>query len=134
MNLRKNLLVALCALSGGLAAAAASADVLYLNSGDRLTGEIDHIGGGKIVLKTEFADTIAVKLETVKHLESDKVFEMRMTDGGKQRGQFAVTADAQQFRPRRLQRRFRAPKDLTVEQTRLESCRCREEYYAACRF
>ena len=78
--------------------AAASADVLHLASGDRLTGEIDSITGGKVILETDFAGTIAVKLETVKHMESEKTFELRMADRSRQRGQFAVTADAQQFR------------------------------------
>ena len=71
--------------------------MLHLASGDRLTGEIDSIGGGKVILKTDFAGTIAVKLETVKHMESEKTFEIR-TDAGRQKGQFAVTSDAQQFR------------------------------------
>ncbi len=84
-------------ISIGISAGAA-ADVLHLTSGDRLTGEIDSIGGGKVLLVTDFADTIAVKLDTIKHMESDKTFEIRMADRSKQRGQFAVTSDAQQFR------------------------------------
>lgn len=81
-----------------LAAGIASADVLHLSSGDRLSGEIDSIVGGKVVLKTDFAGTIAVQLETVKHLESEKTFEIRTADGSRTRGQFAVTSDTQQFR------------------------------------
>lgn len=76
---------------------AAVADVLHLASGDRLSGEIDSISGGKVLLVTDFAGTIAVKLETVKHMESEKTFELR-TDDGRKKGTFAVTSDAQQFR------------------------------------
>ncbi|MGE0625626.1 MAG: YdiY family protein [Pseudomonadales bacterium] len=80
------------------AAAATQAGVLNLTNGDRLTGEIDSITGGRLILNTEFAGTIGVKLETVKNFESDKTFEIRMEDGTKSRGQFVVTSDAQQFR------------------------------------
>jgi putative salt-induced outer membrane protein YdiY len=77
----------------------AAADVLHLKSGDRLTGEVDSIAGGKVILKTDFAGTIGVKLDTILHLESEKVFELRTSEGTRLRGQFAVTPDAQQFRP-----------------------------------
>ena len=76
----------------------AAAGVLHLSSGDRLTGEIDSIAGGKVILKTDFAGTIAVKVETISRMESEKTFEIRTADGAKARGQFAVTSDAQQFR------------------------------------
>ena len=76
----------------------AQADVLHLTSGDRLTGEIDSINGGRVVLKTDFAGTIGVKLETIQNMESEKTFEIRTEDGTRQRGQFAVTDTEQQFR------------------------------------
>ena len=76
----------------------AQAGVLHLVNGDRLTGEIDSITGGRLILKTEFAGTIGVKVDTVKHFESDKTFEIRTADSRKARGQFVVTSDAQQFR------------------------------------
>ena len=90
-------LAGLLALSAAFFSLAAAADVLHLASGDRLTGEIDSIRGGKVVLHTDFAGTIAVKLETVKHMESETTFEI-LTDAGRQKGEFAVTADTQQFR------------------------------------
>jgi putative salt-induced outer membrane protein YdiY len=98
MNHSRNLTAGLAALICGLLPLAAMADVLHLSSGDRLTGEIDSVGGGKVILKTDFAGTIAVKLETVKHMESEKTFELRTEEGVRQSGQFAVTSDAQQFR------------------------------------
>lgn len=87
----------LAALAVSFWAAGAAADVLHLTSGDRLSGEIDSIGGGKVILKTDFAGTIAVKLESVQTMESEKIFEIRTADGTKTKGQFAVTSDAQQF-------------------------------------
>lgn len=87
----------LAAFSAFFWAAGAAADVLHLTSGDRLSGEIDSIGGGKVVLITDFAGTIGVSLETVKTMESEKVFEIRTADGSKNKGQFAVTSDSQQF-------------------------------------
>jgi putative salt-induced outer membrane protein YdiY len=97
MSHSRKLIAGLLAIAGGFYSLAAAADVLHLASGDRLSGEIDSIGGGKVILKTDFAGTIAVKLETVKHMESEKTFEIR-TEAGRQKGQFAVTSDAQQFR------------------------------------
>ena len=79
-------------------AAAAQADVLHLKSGDRLTGEVDSIVGGKVVLKTEFAGTLAVKQDAIASLESDKIFELRRNGSDSIRGQFAVTDNAQEFR------------------------------------
>ncbi len=87
------LLVALLLFANGL-----RADVLYLTNGDRLSGEIDSITGGKVLLKTDFAGSIAVKVGTIAHMESEKTFEIRTADGGRMRGQFAATSDAQQFR------------------------------------
>lgn len=80
-------------------AGTANADVLFLASGDRLTGEIDSIGGGKVILMTDFAGTIGVKLETVVRMESETLFEIRRTDGEKFRGQFIADGDDQQFKP-----------------------------------
>jgi putative salt-induced outer membrane protein YdiY len=97
MSHSRTLIARLIAVVGVFCSFAATADVLHLASGDRLTGEIDSVSGGKVILKTDFAGTIAVKLETVKHMESEKRFEIR-TDAGRQKGQFAVTSDAQQFR------------------------------------
>ncbi len=99
MNHSRNLIAGLAALVCGLLPLAAVADVLYLSNGDRLTGEIDSVGNGKVILVTEFAGTIAVQLETVKNMESETTFELRTQDGTRQRGQFVVTSDAQQFRP-----------------------------------
>jgi len=81
-----------------MAASAAQAGVLNLTNGDRLTGEIDSVTGGRLILNTDFAGTIGVKLDTVKNFESDKTFEIRTEDGSKATGQFVVTADSQQFR------------------------------------
>jgi putative salt-induced outer membrane protein YdiY len=75
------------------------ADVLHLSSGDRLTGEIDSVVGGKVVLKTDFAGTINVGLETVEHMESEKVFELRRKGESDVSGQFVVSAGQQQFKP-----------------------------------
>ncbi|MFV2091200.1 MAG: YdiY family protein, partial [Pseudomonadales bacterium] len=73
------------------------ADVLQLKGGDRLTGEIDSIAGGRVVLKTEFAGTIGVKLDSVALIESETIFEIRRREGEKLKGQFAVSSHAQEF-------------------------------------
>jgi len=75
----------------------AVADVLYLASGDRLTGDIDSVTGGKVILKTDFAGTINVSLDTIAQMESEKNFDLRRDGQETVSGQFVVSAGAQAF-------------------------------------
>lgn len=78
------------------------ADVLHLKSGDRLTGKVDSIAGGKVVLKTDFAGRLAVKVDAIETIETDEAFDLNMDDGGElegklvvgERGQAVAVADA----------------------------------------
>lgn len=51
---------------------AASADTVWLKNGDRLTGRIMLLDGGKLLLKTNYAGTITLKIEKVATLESEQ--------------------------------------------------------------
>ncbi|SDT96184.1 DUF481 domain-containing protein [Halopseudomonas salegens] len=47
------------------------ADTVWLDNGDRISGSIDWIEGGKLLVRTEFAGAITVDLEQVVTLEAD---------------------------------------------------------------
>ena len=62
-------------LIGGLFAAAAAAssawaDTIVLSNGDRLSGEVQLMDGGKLVLKTEYAGEIRINWDQVAQLET----------------------------------------------------------------
>ncbi len=83
-----SLLTALCL------GAAAHADTVVMQNGDRLTGTIDSIAGGRVVLATEYAGRIPIKLDQVAELISDEAFDVR-TDGTKVNGKFDVVDGVQ---------------------------------------
>ncbi len=83
-----SLLAALCL------GAAAHADTVVMQNGDRLTGTIDSIAGGRVVLATDYAGRIPIQLDQVAELISDAAFDVRM-DGTKVNGKFDVVDGAQ---------------------------------------
>jgi len=56
-------------------------DVVLLANGDRITGEIKKLDRGKLTLKTDAADTIAIEWVRVEALTSDRLFEVRGRTG-----------------------------------------------------
>ena len=61
----------LCSLILGLAAPV-SADTVWLNNGDRLSGEIILLDGGKLALKTKYAGQVLIAWKDIDTLRSDK--------------------------------------------------------------
>ena len=59
----------------------ATADVLYLKNGDRITGDIKRIWDGEVTIEPEYSDEFQVDLPLVKRIESDRDFEVEMPDG-----------------------------------------------------
>ncbi len=64
-----------------LVPAAASADVLYLKNGDRITGKIKRIWDDEVTIEPEYSDDFQVDLPLVERIESDREFEIEMPDG-----------------------------------------------------
>ena len=50
----------------------ALADTVWLKNGDRLTGKISVLDGGKLLIETEYGGSIPVKWKQVATLESDQ--------------------------------------------------------------
>jgi hypothetical protein len=66
----------LCSLVLALAAPA-WADTVWLNNGDRLTGEIILLDGGKLALKTKYAGQVLIAWKDIDTLRSDKPLLVR---------------------------------------------------------
>lgn len=74
---RHGLLAALALL---LMSAAASADVVVLKNGDRLTGSVERIRGGKLEIRTPWAGTVSVDAEAVESVATDAEVTVVMKD------------------------------------------------------
>lgn len=64
------------------------ADRVELNNGDRLTGVVDSISGGRLLLQTEYAGLVALELAAIASLDTEAEYHVRV-DGKDLQGQFA---------------------------------------------
>ena len=54
-----------------LCAVAVQADVLVMDNGDRITGRLDSISGGKAIFDTSYAGRIWVEMANIRSLETE---------------------------------------------------------------
>jgi hypothetical protein len=80
-------LLALLALGVAQSALAQKTDLIYLENGDRVTGEIKELQQGQLRLKTDAMDTVMIKWEDIDRVYSDKWIQIEMTDGTRMFGQ-----------------------------------------------
>ncbi len=85
-------LVVLLALPGGVVAG-----TVTLKNGDRLTGGIDSISGGRLLLQTEYAGRVPISLDAIETVASEAEFRLRLKDGGHRTGRPVVEDDAQRL-------------------------------------
>lgn len=79
---------------GGLALGAALvlgcpsalAGTVFLNNGDRLTGEIDSVSGGRLLLHSDYAGEVRIKLDAISHVATTEEFRIRLRDGARMQG------------------------------------------------
>lgn len=71
--------VALAALV--MASATALGGEIVFKNGDRLTGEVTELGGGKLKIKSAIAGDVVVSLADVATFSSDKPIEIKLKDG-----------------------------------------------------
>ncbi len=88
--------IALIAAALSLWAGTAAADTVVLKNGDRLTGTVDSIAGGRLLLVTEYAGNVPIKLDQVAEVVSEAAFDVRTSDGAVS-GTFSVANGAQQI-------------------------------------
>jgi hypothetical protein len=65
-----------------LIAAGALADEIVLVNGDRLTGTVVKVEGGKLTLKTEYAGPIEIQADKIKSIMTDHPAEVHLVGGG----------------------------------------------------
>lgn len=58
----------------------AVADTIWLDNGDRLTGRIEVMEGNKLVIQTEFAGQVSVRVDRIRTLESDRQLLVKTSD------------------------------------------------------
>jgi putative salt-induced outer membrane protein YdiY len=66
----------------------ASADVIYLKNGDRITGEINRVMNEEITIDPEYGGEYEVKFEHILRLESDRTMDVELYDGTRGAFQF----------------------------------------------
>lgn len=86
----------LCVLWFLSCAVAAHADLLVMDNGDRITGRLDSITGGKAIFDTPYAGRIWVEIANIRTLETKEAYAVRMGDRMIE-GTFAGEGDLQQL-------------------------------------
>lgn len=76
-------LSALIIFIGCLFSAPVLADLIVMKNGDRISGEIQEIWDNDVVIEPEYDDdvNIAISLDNVSYIESEREFEVTMADG-----------------------------------------------------
>ena len=74
---------------------ACRADQITLSNGDRLTGTVKRVGGGKVVLETEYAGTISIDLKSIASIETEGEMTMVLDDDSRRYGR--LTGDSERL-------------------------------------
>lgn len=75
----------------------AKTDVITVSNGDRITGAMTEMTSGKLSVSTSYAGTISVKWREVSQIDSRYVYEVRLDDGERIYGRFAVSKTPEQL-------------------------------------
>ena len=76
-----------------IASAHSKTDVITVENGDTITGAIDSMSAGKLALNTNYAGVIKIKWREVEQIRSRYVYEVRLDDGERLYGRFAMTEE-----------------------------------------
>jgi len=77
----------LAATTALVISATASADVLRLNNGDRITGVVGNITSGQVTVTTAYAGDIVVAMANVADIQTDGTYDLTLASGDKVSGQ-----------------------------------------------
>jgi hypothetical protein len=56
-------------------------DVVNLNNGDKITGEVKYLRVGILTFKTDNMETVSIRWNKIKNIETKKIFEVEVADG-----------------------------------------------------
>ncbi len=76
-----------------VSAGASLADEVTLENGDKLTGTIVKVEGGKLVLKTDYTGPMEIPLDKIKNMVTDKPSEVHLLSGEILKGKLKTAAD-----------------------------------------
>lgn len=85
----------LLAISGG----SLLADTVTLKNGDRLSGQVDSLSGGHLLVDTEYAGRLLVRVKAIESVTADGEFQVRMRRGERLVGRFQAEQGAQRLLP-----------------------------------
>ena len=91
--IRKLSLLPILAIGGFLFlvnAGPALGDEIILENGDRLTGTVVKVEGGKLTLKTEYSGAVEIPVEKIKRLTTDNPAEVHLSGGEVLKGKLKV--------------------------------------------
>ncbi len=75
-----------------LGALAATADTVTLSNGDRVTGKVELVDAGAVVIKTDWGGRLTIKRASVTSLDTDEARIVRLQDGAELAGPLAAAA------------------------------------------
>ena len=106
-----------------LAGTAAFADQITLKNGDRISGSIVSSDGTSLNIKTDYAGTLAIKLDQVQSITSDQPLYVTSKDGTVLAGTVAASGDT-------VQVATRSSGTVTISRSALQSIRNESEQQA----
>lgn len=85
INARELLFVLLLALAG-----TAQADVVWLKSGDRISGKVQSLDGSALRIDTEWAGTLTIKRDAIASIRTDEELHLMLYNGERVEGRLEV--------------------------------------------
>jgi hypothetical protein len=80
-NKLTHMVLFLCLMCLATAVQAEKSDIIILENGDRITGEVKSLAGGQLELKTEYMGTVFIDWENIRDLISHTGQQIELTDG-----------------------------------------------------
>jgi len=72
---------------------AASADIVLIKNGDRISGEVVEVTDGELVISTEYAGTLRIAWAKIEVIQTDEDVRIRLDDDTVVRGRILATED-----------------------------------------
>ncbi len=96
-GLSSNGLVSVAAVVCSLLSVVCHADVALLINGDRISGTVDSVSGGRLLIETAYAGRVALRLDSIATITTEESFRIRLKDGTRLEGRFVVEDGTQKF-------------------------------------
>ena len=97
---------------GPVVTLAAGEDRVLLRNGDRISGEIERIWDGELIIDTPYADDVAIDLDAIVQIESAQEFEIELLDRSKLTGRIVLNENGEQQFESARQRVVLAPQQI----------------------